>query len=307
MNKQPKANDTTQEQQKCAVIALIGAPNAGKSTLINTLVGQKIAIATHKAQTTRKNIRGIMFANTQTQLVFVDTPGIFKPDGLLEKSIVKEAWRALDGCDMVCLLIDANRKLDENYQIIIEHLKRQQIKSCAVLTKIDSLPKALLIEKALQLGQHECFEKIFMISALKKSGIQDMIEYLAQHSPASAWLYPEEELTDSPLREMAAEITREQVFLQLHQEIPYEMKVETDLWKDVEGVVEIYQTLYVIKESQQKIVIGSKGQRLKSIGINARKQIQHRLGIPKVRLFLHVKVRPNWIENEAGIHTKAKK
>ncbi len=286
--------------EKCAIVALIGAPNAGKSTLLNTLLGQRLSITTHKAQTTRRNLRGVAIYG-DTQIVFVDTPGIFKPEETMERAIVKQAWRGIEEADIVCLILDSARAIDENTKLIIEHLKKHEKRSCAILNKVDSIAKPKLIEQATLLAQYQYFDEIFMISALKNSGIEPMAAYLQLHAPLSPWLFDQDEVTDAPMRELAAEITREQLFIQLHEELPYVTKVETDSWKEEEGRgIVVHQTIYVCKESQKKIVIGDKATRLKSIGQRARQQIARRLDIERIHLYLHVKVRRDWVEGDFG-------
>ncbi len=285
---------TTDSSQKCAFIALLGTPNAGKSTLLNQLVGSKISIVSPKVQTTRTAINGICMAGN-AQLIFIDTPGIFLPKKPLEKAMVKAAWEGSATADSAALLIDARKGLDAGTQLIVEAIIQKQLKAIAIINKIDLVDKAKLFELAKALDAYGIFARIFMISALKGDGVEDVKHYLADTAPLSPWLYPEDDLTTLPLRFLAAEITREQLFLRLDQELPYALTVETEHWETLDnGQVKVHQVIYVLKESQKMIIIGKGGSMIKAVGTSAKQQLQRLLGT-KVHLFLFVKVNEDWI------------
>lgn len=283
---------------RCGFVALIGAPNAGKSTLTNMLVGAKVSIVTPKVQTTRSRLRGICMADENTQVVLIDTPGIFSPKHRLDKAMVTAAWDSLSEADIVCLMVDARKGLNtemQNILTMLEEYKNGHI--LLVLNKVDTVRKEALLELTLQLNEAGLFRETFMISALKGSGVADLQAYLAKHMRESPFLYPPDQLSDINERIMSSEITREKLFLQLQQELPYALTVETDYWQEQkDGSVRIDQTVYVERNSQKGIVLGKQGQRLKAIGTAARHDIEHLLD-RRVHLFLHVKVRENWKEN----------
>jgi GTP-binding protein Era len=281
---------------RCGFVAIIGAPNAGKSTLVNALVGSKVAIVTHKAQTTRSLTRGIAVEGS-SQLIFMDTPGIFAPKRRLDRAMVRSAWGVAQDADLVSVLIDAQRGLDEEPRAIVERLAPLRQPKILVLNKIDLVPKPGLLALAAQLNEAGAFETTFMISALTGDGVADLKRWLADRVPEGPWHYPEDQLTDAPLRRFAAEITREKLYLRLHQELPYRSTVETDVWKQLkDGSVRIEQTIFVERESQRKILLGKEGRTIKAIGAEARREIAEAVEAP-VHLFLFVKVREHWGED----------
>jgi len=291
------ANDRDDHDQgttRCGFVAIIGAPNAGKSTLINSLVGAKVSIVTHKVQTTRTRVRAIAIVGN-AQIIFVDTPGIFKPRRKLDEAMVEAAWAGAADADVVAFLVDARRGLDEENERILEGLKKSGRKAILVLNKVDLIEKGRLLELADRFNAEFSFEATFMVSALKGDGVADLRDYLAERMPEGPWLYPPDQLSDFPLRMLAAEITREKLYLRLHDELPYASHVETELWEErPDGSIRIEQTIYVLRESQKKIVIGKGGQTIKEIGQAARKELSELLGGRKVHLFLFVKVREKW-------------
>ncbi len=278
---------------RCGFVALIGAPNAGKSTLANALVGTKISIVTPKVQTTRSLVRGIATAGA-AQLIFVDTPGIFLPRRRLDRAMVTTAWGSTHDADIVALLIDAKRAVQDDDDAILRTLGDVRSTKVLVLNKIDLVDKPALLTLAQTLNDRTAFAATFMISALSGDGVADLKRWLAEHMPAGPWLYPEDQISDAPLRQLAAEITREKLYLRLHQELPYQSTVETEAWKELrDGSVRIEQTIYVERESQRKIVLGKGGSAIKAIGAAARTDIAAAVGQP-VHLFLFVKVREGW-------------
>jgi GTP-binding protein Era len=278
---------------RCGFVALIGAPNVGKSTLINALVGSKVAIVSHKVQTTRTLLRGIATEGT-SQLILVDTPGIFAPKRRLDRAMVTKAWAGAHDADIVALLIDAKRGRDEETDAVLDQLIPVRQPRILLVNKIDLVDKTALLALAKSANARVPFAATFMISALGGDGVADVKSWLAAHVPAGPWHYPEDQITDAPLRQLAAEITREKLYLRLHQELPYQSTVETDTWKDVKGgAVRIEQTIYVARESQRKIVLGKGGQTIKAIGADARRDIAEMIEAP-VHLFLFVKVRERW-------------
>ena len=282
--------------QRCGFVALIGAPNVGKSTLINALVGAKVSIVTPKVQTTRSLIRGIAIEG-DAQLIFVDTPGIFSPRRRLDRAMVGTAWGSTQDADLVALLIDSRRGLKEDDEKILRGLSEIRPPKVLVLNKIDLVDKLALLALTDEANQHAGFAATFMISALSGDGVPDLKRWLAAHAPAGPWLYPPDQISDAPLRQLAAEITREKLYLRLHQELPYQSTIETEVWKELkDGAVRIEQTLYVERESQRKIVLGKGGQTLKAIGTAARAEIAAAIEQP-VHLFLHVKVRQGWADD----------
>lgn len=278
---------------RCGFVALIGAPNAGKSTLINTLVGSKVSIVTPKVQTTRSLIRGIAL-DGQAQLIFVDTPGIFRPRRRLDRAMVTTAWSSAHDADLVGLLIDAKRGLDEDSENILGRLAGVRQPKVLILNKVDIVEKRGLLALAESLNARAKFESTFMISARTGDGVEHLKDWFAERLPEGPWLYPEDQLSDAPLRHLAAEITREKLYLRLHEELPYRSTVATDQWTvRPDGSVRIEQTIYVERESQRKIVLGKGGQTIKAIGAEARREISEIIEKP-AHLFLFVKVRETW-------------
>jgi GTP-binding protein Era len=283
-------------ETRCGFIALIGAPNAGKSTLLNALVGSKVTIVSRKVQTTRALIRGIAVEG-KTQLIFVDTPGIFSPKRRLDRAMVTTAWSGAHDADLVGVLFDARKGMGEEAEGILDKLADVKVPKILILNKVDVTQKAKLLTLAKQANEKPAFEATFMISALTGDGVGDLKKWLAQRMPAGPWLYPPDQMSDAPLRQLAAEITREKLFERLHQELPYHSTVETELWKELRrGDVRIEQTIYVERESQRKIVLGKGGATIKAIGEAARKEIAE-VADTKVHLFLFVKVREGWGED----------
>jgi len=281
---------------RCGFVALIGAPNVGKSTLLNALVGSKISIVTPKVQTTRALVRGIAIGGT-AQLIFVDTPGIFAPRRRLDRAMVGSAWGSMADADLVALIVDARKGIADDEDAIANGLADIRASKVLVLNKVDLVDKPSLLSLAQALNQRMAFAATFMISALSGDGVPDLKHWLAAHVPAGPWLYPPDQITVAPLRQLAAEITREKLYLRLHQELPYQSTVETDVWKELkDGSVRIEQTIYVERESQRKIVLGKSGQTIKAIGAAARADIAAAIEQP-VHLFLFVKVREGWGED----------
>jgi GTPase len=277
----------------CGFVALIGAPNVGKSTLANALVGAKISIVTPKVQTTRTLVRGIAIEGS-AQLIFVDTPGIFSPRRRLDRAMVATAWGSTHDADIVTLLIDADKGLHEDDEAILRTLGGVRSAKVLVLNKVDLVEKPALLTLTQTLNERMAFASTFMISARSGSGVADLKSFFAAHAPPGPWLYPEDQISDAPMRQLAAEITREKLFLRLHQELPYQSTVETEVWKELrDGAVRIEQTIYVERESQRKIVLGKGGQAIRAIGAAARKDIAVAIEQP-VHLFLFVKVREGW-------------
>ncbi len=274
-------------------VALIGAPNAGKSTLVNQLVGTKVSIVTHKVQTTRAIVRGIAIHGA-AQIVFVDTPGIFKPRRRLDTAMVTTAWGGAKDADIVLVLIDAERALKGDAAAILERVVDVRQPKALILNKVDRVKREKLLALAAECNERATFERTFMVSALTGSGCRDLLDWLAEALPAGPWYYPEDQISDLPMRQLAAEITREKLYLRLHQELPYSSTVETEKWEEMpNGSVRIEQVIFVERDSQKKIVLGEKGQTIKAIGQAARKEIAEILE-QKVHLFLFVKVRENW-------------
>jgi GTPase len=281
---------------RCGFVALIGAPNVGKSTLVNALVGTKVAIVSHKAQTTRTLLRGIAIVDG-SQLVLIDTPGIFAPRRRLDRAMVTTAWAGAEDADIAAVMIDAKRGLDEEAGAILERLTEIAQTKILIINKIDLVEKTALLAIAEAASQRAAFAATFMISALAGDGVGDVKSWLAEHVPEGPWHYPADQITDAPLRQLAAEITREKLYLRLHQELPYQSTVETDIWKELkDGSTRIEQTIYVERESQRKIVLGKGGQTIKAIGADARREIADMIEAP-VHLFLFVKVRERWGED----------
>lgn len=286
----------TNKPMRAGFIAILGAPNAGKSTLLNAMLGTKLAIVTPKVQTTRSAIKGICMAG-QSQLVFVDTPGIFSAEARFEKAMVASAWAGAAEADVVLLLVDAMRPIGKNTRSIIDALKEQGRKVVVVLNKVDAAKKEQLLAMAQELHETGIFSDVFMISAQTGDGVQDLKKFLANAMPEGHWFYPEDQLTDISERLLASEITREKLFMQLDQELPYAMTVETEAFEHQNnGSIKINQIVYVQREGQKTIVLGKGGQRIKSVGEAARKELSELWGC-KVHLFLFVKVREKWKEN----------
>jgi len=283
---------------RCGFIALIGAPNVGKSTLVNALVGTKVAIVTPKVQTTRALLRGIAIVGS-AQLVLIDTPGIFAPRRRLDRAMVSTAWSGAHDADLICFILDAERGIDEEAEAIMERLAGAGQAKILVLNKVDLVPKPRLLTLAQEANARAKFDATFMIAALTGYGVDDVKSWLAAHVRPGPWHYPADEITDAPMRSLAAEITREKLFLRLHQELPYQSTVETEVWKELKGgAVRIEQTIYVERESQRKIVLGKGGSAIKAIGAEARKELSAILEVP-VHLFLFVKVREGWGDDPA--------
>ena len=278
---------------RCGYVALIGAPNAGKSTLLNRLVGQKLAIVTPKVQTTRSRLLGIA-TDADTQLVFVDTPGIFAPRRRLDRAMVAAAWAGAADADVTVLLVDAERGIDDNVRHIVERLKTARRPAILALNKIDLVRRDTLLGMADELTKIGSFERVFMISGLNGDGVDDLFRHLGEIVPHGPFLFPPDQLSDAPERWLAAEVTREQVFLQLHDELPYSTTVETESWQErPDGSVRVEQVIYVRRQSQRAIVLGEGGKRIKTIGARARAELGAMLD-RKVHLFLFVKVREGW-------------
>jgi GTPase len=283
---------------RAGFVAVIGAPNAGKSTLVNGLVGQKVAIVSPKAQTTRARMMGIAI-HDRTQVVLVDTPGIFEPRRRLDRAMVAAAWGGAGDADLVLLVVDSADGLNREVDRIVSGLEQREHPLWIALNKVDIVKKPKLLELSLKLTERLNPDKVFMISAANGEGVMDLKEALAAAMPEGPWLYPEDEVSDATDRMIAAEMTREQLYNQLHQELPYASAIETESWEDREdGSTVIHQQIFVERDSQKAIVIGKGGSRLRTIGEKARAEISEHLG-RKVHLFLHVKVNPRWGEDRA--------
>jgi GTP-binding protein Era len=281
---------------RCGFAAIIGAPNAGKSTLVNALVGAKISIVTHKAQTTRTRVRGIALEG-ESQVVLVDTPGIFAPKRRLDRAMVETAWTEAREADCVTLVVDAARGLDDGVEPILEQASGLSAPLSLAINKVDRVRKDTLLDLTARASERLPFDRVFMLSALSGDGVGDLKTYLAGLMPPGPWLFPEDQIADAPLRQWAAEVTREKMFMRLHEELPYASMVETTDWKTLkDGSIRIEQTIYVERDSQRKIVLGAKGQTIKQISSEARREIGEALETP-VHLFLFVKVRENWGED----------
>ncbi len=297
-------SESTARATRAGFVALIGVPNVGKSTLLNALVGQKLAIVTHKVQTTRALIRGITIHegpnNGRAQIVFVDTPGIFKPKRRLERAMVTTAWGGAADADVVALLIDARKGLTEEDRAIVETLAEfpQERERALILNKVDIVKRDTLLALTAEANEAGHFSRTFMISALTGDGVKDLLDYFAAAMPEGPFLYPEDQMTDVPLRALASEITREKLMLRLHDELPYRSTVETEKWTEQKNGVRIDQIIYVERDSQRKIVLGKGGQTIKAISMAAREEISRLVERP-VHLFLFVKVRENWGDDPA--------
>lgn len=278
---------------RCGFIALIGAPNVGKSTLVNALVGAKVTIVSRKVQTTRALIRGIVIENN-AQIILVDTPGIFLPKRRLDRAMVSTAWSGAHDADLVCVLLDAKAGIDEEAEAILTKAASVKHDKILVINKVDLVQREKLLALAQAANERMAFAKTFMIAAISGDGVDDLRHTLAEIVPPGPFLYPEDQMSDAPMRQLAAEITREKIYRKLHQELPYQSTVETDKWEErKDKSVRIEQTIFVERESQRKIVLGAGGATIKSIGADSRKELAEILGVP-VHLFLFVKVRENW-------------
>lgn len=274
-------------------VAVLGAPNVGKSTLINRLVGAKVTIVSPKVQTTRIRVLGIVVRGA-SQIVFVDTPGIFAPRRRLDRAMVAAAWKGAADADLICILVDAARGIDANTRRILDGLRESGRTAILVLNKIDSIKREKLLGMSAELNATGLFSETFMVSALKGDGVDDLFEFLAGQVPAGRWHFPEEQLSDLPQRLLAAEVTREKLYLLTHQEVPYAVAVETEAWEDArDGGVRIEQTIYIQRDSQRPIILGKGGRLIKRVGSEARHELEGMLG-RKVHLFLRVKVREKW-------------
>jgi GTP-binding protein Era len=284
---------------RCGFIAVLGAPNAGKSTLVNAIVGTKVSIVTHKVQTTRGRVMGIRIVEND-QIVFVDTPGIFTPKKKLERAMVDAAWTGANDADLALLLVDAAAGMSADLELILSKLKASGRKVLIAINKIDAVPKEKLLPLAALIDASGAAEEILYISALKGHGLDELITTLRSRIKPGPWMFPEDQDSDMPMRNLAAEITREKLFLRVHQELPYALAVETEMWTEIpeEGAVRIDQVIYVARDGHKPIILGKKGQAIKEVGIAARKELEDILGM-RVHLFLHVKVRPNWLNDPA--------
>jgi GTP-binding protein Era len=282
---------------RAGFVALIGEPNAGKSTLTNHMVGAKVSIVTHKVQTTRARIRGVAL-DGDSQIVFVDTPGLFQPKRRLDRAMVAAAWGGASDADVIVLLVEAHRGLTRGVQAIIDRLKDKggNAPVALAINKIDRVKSEALLELTEKLNAAFEFEKTFLISAEKGHGCADLKSWLADQMPEGPWLYPEDQIADLPLRMIAAEMTREKLTLRLHQELPYQLTVETENWEErKDGSARIDQVVYVARDGHKGIVLGHKGETIKSVGRASREELEEFLG-RKVHLFVTVKVRPNWLD-----------
>ncbi len=281
------------ETQRCGYVAVVGAPNAGKSTLVNALVGTKVSIVSPKVQTTRFRVLGIVMAD-DAQIILVDTPGIFQPRRRLDRAMVAAAWNGASDADLVCLLVDAHRGYDDDSRAIAAKLKESGRQAVLVLNKTDAVKKEKLLALAQQIHQDGIFTDVLMVSALTGDGLDRLRSLLAERCPAGPWMFPEDEVSDLPQRMLAAEITREKAFLKLHEELPYALTVETEQWEEREdGSARIDQVIYIQRDSQKAIVVGKGGQQIKAIGAAARTELEALLE-RRVHLFLHVKVKDDW-------------
>lgn len=284
-------------QTHCGFVALLGAPNAGKSTLLNSLVGSKIAIVTHKVQTTRSRLVGVA-VHGDNQMVFVDTPGIFAPKKRLERAMVAAAWSGANDSDIIVLLVDVTTKISDSTKTIVEGIRKGGKKALLALNKIDLVKRDTLLSISQKLNELGNFEETFMISAKTTNGLDKLTEKICEYLPQGPWLYPEDHLTDISERLLASEITREKFFMRFHEELPYAATIETERWRDLkDGSVRIEQVIYVERDSQKAIVIGKGGQGLKAIGKQAREELEILLD-RKVHLFLFVKVRKGWSDDK---------
>jgi len=296
-----EASGGTPAATRCGFVALIGAPNVGKSTLVNALVGAKVTIVSRKVQTTRALIRGIVIENN-AQVILVDTPGIFSPRRRLDRAMVSTAWSGAHDADLVCVLLDAKLGIDDEADAILNKVAGVHHEKILVLNKVDLVRREKLLALAKAANDRMSFARTFMVSALSGDGVQDLRGALAEMVPPGPFLYPEDHISDAPMRQLAAEITREKIYQKLHQELPYQSTVETDQWTErKDKSVRIEQTIFVERESQRKIVLGKDGGTIKSIGAESRKELAEILDVP-VHLFLFVKVRENWGDDPDRYH-----
>ncbi|TDN78414.1 GTPase Era [Stakelama pacifica] len=287
---------TGHEQNKCGLVAVVGAPNAGKSTLVNAMVGQKVAIVSPKAQTTRARLMGIAMEG-DTQLLLVDTPGIFDPRRRLDRAMVAAAWEGADGADAIALVIDGRRGLGPKVMALVETLKNRREPKIAIFNKVDIADKPKLLDHAAALNEALAFEETYFVSAQTGDGVPELKAALAARMPEGPWHFPEDQVSDATDRMIAAEVTREQLYHQLHAELPYASAIETERYTEREdGSIEIHQQILVERDTQRAIVLGKGGSRIKEIGAKARAELQELMGV-RVHLYLHVKVRPNWEED----------
>jgi GTP-binding protein Era len=298
-------NEVPENERRCGYVAVVGAPNAGKSTLVNALVGTKVSIVSPKVQTTRFRVLGIVMAGP-AQVILVDTPGIFQPKRRLDRAMVAAAWDGAHDAEHICLLIDAAKGYDDDSRAIVERLRQVNRQAILIINKVDMVKKEKLLKLAQALHDEGIFTDIFMVSALTGSGLEALMPVLAERMPAGPWMFPEDDVSDLPQRLLAAEITREKAFLQLHEELPYALTVETESWEEKDdGSARIDQVIYVQRESQKGIVVGKHGHQVKAIGAAARTELETLLD-RRVHLFLHVKVREDWQDkrshyNEFGL------
>jgi GTPase len=293
--------------QRCAVVAVLGAPNAGKSTLVNTLVGSKVAAVTQKVQTTRSQVRGIAMMD-EVQLILIDTPGVFAPKRRLDRAMVAAAWSAIEGADAIIHVVDSPAEISEkgadrlavqDRMAITKALADREIDAILALNKTDAIPRPELLKITTKIVDEGRYTDVFMVSAKKGEGVPDIARTLAERAPEGPWLFPEDQTMDAPARVLAAEITREKAMLRLHDELPYDMMVETETWEErKDGSAKIDQTIFVARESQRKIAIGAKGATIKIIGEMARKEMEE-VFARRIHLFLHVKLREDWSEERA--------
>jgi GTP-binding protein Era len=292
--------DTNNSPQHCGLVAIVGAPNAGKSTLVNALVGQKVAIVSPKAQTTRTRLMGLAIEE-QTQLLLVDTPGIFTPERRLDRAMVAAAWEGAKDADVIALVVDGKAGVGGKVQAIIESLANRPEPKILILNKVDIADKPRLLGHAAKLNESFAFEETFFVSAQTGDGVAEMKAALAARMPQAPWHFPEDQVSDATDRMLAAEVTREQLYLQLHAELPYASAIETEKYSEREdGSVEIHQQILVERDTQRAIVLGKGGTRIKEIGARARAELSRVMGVP-VHLYLHVKVKPGW-ENDRSLY-----
>lgn len=282
--------------QRCGFVAVVGAPNAGKSTLVNALVGQKVAIVSAKAQTTRTRLMGIAMEG-DTQIILIDTPGIFEPSRRLDRAMVAAAWGSVESAEAICVVIDAAAKVGERVDRLVAGLEGRKEPLLLVLNKVDLIAKDKLLGLAASLNERLPFQETFFISASTGDGVDGLKAHLASRMPEGVWQFPADEISDAPIRALAAELTREQLYRQLHDELPYQSTVETETFTErKDGSIEIHQQVLVARDNQRSIVLGKGGARIREIGSRARAEMTEQFGRP-VHLFLHVKVKANWDED----------
>ncbi|KTF69855.1 GTPase Era [Sphingomonas sp. HT-1] len=289
---------TEPTSQSCGVVAIVGAPNAGKSTLVNALVGQKVAIVSPKAQTTRARLMGIAIEG-DAQLLLVDTPGIFTPERRLDRAMVAAAWEGAEGADLIALVVDAKGGIGPKVHAILKSLQGRPERKVLILNKVDIADKPRLLGHAAKLNETMAFDETYFVSAQTGDGLPELKAALAGAMPAGPWHFPEDQVSDATERMIAAEVTREQLYLQLHAELPYASAVETEKYSErQDGSVEIHQQILVARDTQRAIVLGKGGARIKEIGARARAELSRIMGVP-VHLYLHVKVNPKWEEDRS--------